>query len=174
MIDQSDLESAVPDLEALLVEMIGSVLGEQAENSWEPLPEAVTLALSRLAIYNPADGSYLGVEVRAESGLVTTLAATLLGVPDPAPDDMLDVIAELGNIAAGNVKSLLCHNGNLSLPMDKLSVEHELNPPGTVRAGASLWGSVVELVVMPMTSAEPGTRWPPGSAPEESAQAQHV
>jgi hypothetical protein len=172
MIDQSDLESAVPDLEALLVEMIASVLGEQAEASTDTLPDAISLAVSRLAIYNPTDGSFLGIEVRAESGLVTTLAGSLLGVPEPAPDDMLDVIAELGNIAAGNVKSLLCHNGHLSLPSAKLAFEHAMNPHGTIRVAASLWGSVVELAVMPMISADPGTRWPPGSAPEESTQAQ--
>jgi hypothetical protein len=172
VIDQSDLESAVPDLEALLVEMIASVLGEQAESSWDPLPTA-PLALSRLAIYNPTDGSFLVVEIRAESGLVTTLAASLLGVPEPETDDMLDVIAELGNIAAGNVKSLLCHNGHLSLPAPRLSPEHDANPDGTVRAAASLWGSVLELVVMPMATADAGTRWPPGSAPEESAEAPH-
>ncbi len=168
MIDPAELAAAQPDLEMLLVEMIASVLGEQAEPTGERLPPAVGLAVSRLVIQDPHDGSFLGVDVRAEGTLITTLAATLLGVAEPAPDDMLDVIAELGNIAGGNVKSLLCHNGQLSLPSAQLAFEHEGDAPDAIRAGASLLGNVVELVVMPLHSADPQTRWPSGSAQHEA------
>jgi hypothetical protein len=168
MIDPADLAAAREDLELLLVEMIASVLGEQAEPTGESLPAAVGLAVSRLVIQDPEDKSFLGVDVRAEGTLITTLAATLLGVAEPAPDDMLDVIAELGNIAGGNVKSLLCHNGQLSLPSAQLAFEHEGDSPDAVRVGASLLGNVVELVVMPLHSADPQTRWPSGSAQHEA------
>jgi hypothetical protein len=167
MIDPADLAAAQPDLELLLVEMIASVLGEQAEPTAELLPAAAGLAVSRLVIQDPEDGSCLGVDVRAEGTLITTLAATLLGVAEPAPDDMLEVIAELGNIAGGNVKSLLCHNGQLSLPSAQLAFEHEGDSPDAIRAGASLLGNVVELVVMPLHSPDPQTRWPFGSPQHE-------
>jgi len=75
--------------------------------------------------------------VRAEVSLLATLAASLLGVAEPAGDDMLDVIAELGNIAAGNVKTLICHNGHLSLPMAHLAVEHTGQPHTAIRCRGS-------------------------------------
>jgi hypothetical protein len=156
-----DLESAVPALETLLVEMIAMVLGEEAVLSTDSLP-AVPLAVSRLIIHDSAEEFYLGVEMRAEGTLATMLTSSLLAVEDPAPDDVLDVIAELGNIAAGNVKTLLCTNARLSLPASVLAPPPLHDPAGGVRAVATLLGHVIELVVMPVSGADAGTRWPPG------------
>jgi hypothetical protein len=156
-----DLESARPGLETLLVEMIAMVLGEQAALVSGPLPD-VPLAISRLIIHDSADDFYLGVEMRAEGTLAVKLTASLLALDDPAPDDVLDVIAELGNIAAGNVKTLLCTNARLSLPASVLAAAAVVDPPGTVRAVATLLDHLIELVVMPASGADGGTRWPPG------------
>jgi hypothetical protein len=153
------LETARPDLELLLVEMVALVLGEDAVPTDRPLPP-VELAMARLIIHDEADDSYLGVEVRLESGLATTLASTLLGEPEPTTDDVLDVIAELGNIAAGNVKLLLTTNGRLSLPAPALTTAIGPEPSGTVRAVATLLDHIIELVVMPVTGADAATRWP--------------
>ena len=153
------LGAAQPDLEILLVEIIAMVLGEEALPTDNSLPE-VPLAIARLIIHDEADDSYLGVEVRAEGDLATMLAASLLGEPDPGSEDVLDVIAELGNIAAGNVKKLLTTNGRLSLPAPVLSAEIPDDPEGTVRAVACLLGHVVELVAMPVSGADAATRWP--------------
>jgi hypothetical protein len=159
-----DLESALPDLQTLLVEMIARVLGEEATLATDPLP-AVPLAIARLLIHDSEDGFYLGVEMRAEARLATMLTASLLAVDEPAPDDVLDVIAELCNIAAGNVKTLFCTSAQLSLPapaLSALSAQPPNDPPGTVRAAATLLDHIIELVVMPASGADSSTRWPPG------------
>jgi hypothetical protein len=153
------LERALPDLEILLVEMVAMVLGETATPTAVPLPD-VPLAMARLIIQDEADDTYLGVEMRAESGLARMLASSLLGEPDPSEADVLDVIAELGNIAAGNVKSLLTENGRLSLPAPRMVIAPPPVPPGTVRAVANLLGHILELVIMPVPGADVATRWP--------------
>jgi hypothetical protein len=155
----AQLATARPDLETLLVEMIALVLAEDAVPTDRSLP-GVQLAMARLIIHDEHDDSYLGVEVRAESELATTLAATLLGETDPSSSDVLDVIAELGNIAAGNVKLLLTTNGRLSLPAPALTTEVGPEPAGTVRVVATLLGHIIELVVMPVTGSDAATRWP--------------
>jgi hypothetical protein len=159
-----DLESALPDLQTLLVEMIAMVLAEEATLATAPLP-AVPLAIARLIIHDSDYGFYLAVEMRAEGRLATKLTASLLAVDEPAPDDVLDVIAELGNIVAGNVKTLFCTNARLSLPAAALmasSAQAPNDPPGTVRAAATLLDHTIELVVIPASGADSSTRWPPG------------
>lgn len=156
-----DLESAVPDIQALLVEMIAMVLGEEAKLASTPLP-AVPMAISRLIIHDSEEDFYLGVEMRAEDQLATMLTASLLAVEKPEPDDVLDVIAELGNIAAGNVKTLLCTNARLSLPASAVAVQAPNDKVGTVRARATLLDHLIEIVVMPASGADDSTRWPPG------------
>jgi Chemotaxis phosphatase CheX len=156
-----DLRSALPDLETLLVEMISMVLGEEATLANVALPD-VPLAISRLIIHDSTDDFYLGVEMRAEGRLATLLTTSLLAVEEPEPGDVLDVIAELGNIAAGNVKTLISNNARLSLPTSVLSAQLPDDPPGTVRAVATLLDHVIELVVMPASGSDSSTRWPPG------------
>jgi hypothetical protein len=162
-----ELASAAPHLEMLLGELISSVLGEESLPVLDDRRSTAPMAVSHLVVHDVADDSYLAVEVRASADLVSGLAAKLLGIPDPPPDDMLDVIAELGNIAAGNVKTLLCTNGRLSLPASALLTTRRYDDPaGTVRAGAELLGQVLELVVMPLKvldSTVTEARWPGAS-----------
>ena len=158
-----DLEATVPDLEALLSEMISSVLGEESVLIFDDRRPAAPSGISRLIVHDVVADWYLAVEVRASVDLVSTLAAKLLGVPDPAPDDMLDVIAELGNIAAGNVKTLLCTHGQLSLPSSALLTSAPDDPVGMVRAAADILDQVLELIVMPLArtdAAVTDARWP--------------
>jgi hypothetical protein len=157
------LAMAAPHLEMLLGELIGAVLGEESFPVRDDRRAGAPMAVSHLVVHDLADDSYLAVEVRAGVDLVSGLAAKLLGIPDPPPDDMLDVIAELGNIAAGNVKTLLCQNGRLSLPASALLTNRSEDPAGTVRAAAELLGQVLELVVMPLDRADltvAEARWP--------------
>ena len=161
-----ELESAVPHLTTLLGELIGSVLGEESLPILDGRRPLSPMGVSHLIVHDVAADFYLAVEVRASVDLVSDLAAKLLGVPDPAPDDMLDVIAELGNIAAGNVKTLLCTNGRLSLPASALLTHLADDPVGTVRAAADLLDHVLELVVMPLTRLDATVttaRWPGAS-----------
>jgi hypothetical protein len=158
-----ELASSAPDLEILLGELISSVLGEESLPVLDGRRVTAPMAVSHLVVHDHADDSYLAVEVRASADLVSDLAAKLLGIPNPPPDDMLDVIAELGNIAAGNVKTLLCTNGRLSLPASALLTARTADPAGTVRAAAVLLGAVLELVVMPLERTDitvTEARWP--------------
>ena len=168
------LQSAGPYLETLLGELIASVLGEESLPVLDGRRPTAAPATSRLIVHDLADDSYLAVEVRASVDLVSELTVKLLGLPDPPPDDMLDVIAELGNIAAGNVKTLLCNNGRLSLPASALLTTASRDPADTVRTGAELLGQVLELVVVPLSATDAAVvaaRWPgaPISAPTHLA-----
>ncbi|HST85109.1 MAG TPA: chemotaxis protein CheX [Kineosporiaceae bacterium] len=163
MSDGPDLESLVPDLEALLGEMVISVLGEESTPVLDGRRPAAPTGVSRLVVHDAVADWYLGVEVRASVELVSRLATKLLGVTDPAPDDMLDVIAELGNIAAGNIKTLLRTHGQLSLPSSALLTMPSEHPVGLVRAAAVLLDQVLELAVMPLTRTDAtitDARWP--------------
>lgn len=157
---RSELESAVPDLEALLVEMLSSILHEEVYPGHRMVPTE-QLAISRLILHEPGDDTYLGVEVRAETMLARRLAATMLAIADPDTEDVLDAIAELGNIGAGNVKALLCNDARLSLPLPRMESLTEGQMDDGVRVGVSLLGHVLELVVMPLTGPDELTRWPP-------------
>jgi hypothetical protein len=88
------------------------------------------------------------------------LAAAMFAVADPSPDDVLDAIAELGNIGGGNVKSLLWHSARLSLPAPMLAVMSPDYPPGAVRVAVKVLGHVVEMVVIPLTGPDESTTWP--------------
>jgi hypothetical protein len=150
-------------LELLLGEMIMSVLGEESLPVSDNRRPTAPIALSRLIIHHSDSDVYLTVVVRSSVELVSLLSANLLGVPDPAPDDMLDVIAELGNIAAGNVKTVLCSHGRLSLPSSTLSAPVLDDPEGSVRAAVELLGHVLELLVIPVLGTDPvvaEARWP--------------
>lgn len=162
------LQAAAPYLETLLGELILSVLDEESLPIFDGRRPGTPTVASHLVVHDVADDSYLAVEIRASIELVSILAAKLLGIPDPPPDDMLDVIAELGNIAAGNVKTLLCTNGRLSLPASALQAADGDDPVGTVRARAGLLDQVLELVVMPLAPADrtiAQARWPGGPLP---------
>jgi hypothetical protein len=167
-----NLESALPDLEILLVEMVSSVLREEVLSAGDPLP-AAELATSRLIIHDLEADSYLGVEVRTEDTLARMLAASMFAVADPTADDVLDAIAELGNIAGGNVKSLLWNSARLSLPTPSLSVIDPGYPSGSVRVAVRVLGHVVEMVVMPLTSPDQSTCWPPSFAEPMSSVMDH-
>lgn len=173
MSDAPELASTVPGLEVLLGELIVTVLGEQSMPILDGRRPSAPTGVSRLVVHDIVADWYLAVEVRAPVPLVSTLAAKLLGVPDPAPDDMLDVIAELGNIAAGNVKTLLCTHGQLSLPASALLTSSPDDPVGMVQAAADVLDQVLELVVMPLTrtnAAVIDARWP--GAPPLAGNAQ--
>jgi CheY-specific phosphatase CheX len=158
----------MPDLEILLEEMISTVLGGEIMPTRVPLPPG-QLAISRLIIHDMVDDSYLAVELRVEGPLAQMLAASMLTEADPTPDEVLDAIAELGNIAGGNVKTLLCHHARLSLPSPTLAAMPADDLEGTVRVGVTVLGHTVELVVMALPAAEDSTRWPPEFAEQPTA-----
>ncbi|GEM_PF-872500 len=163
-----EFEQAREDLEALLIEVLGSVFGEEAAPVWgQELPPG-PMVVSRLAIHDEVDDSYTMVEVRTSAVVARVLAGRMLLTADPGPDDLLDALGELGNIAGGNVKSLLRHSCRLSLPTAELSPgPAEVAVDGfTVRS--AVLGQVVELTVHSVDTIE-GLLWP-GTASEEAVE----
>jgi len=143
-----EFEEAREDLEALLIEVLGAVSGEEAMPVWdETLPPGPVVS-ARLAIHDEVDDSFTMVGIRTSSIVARVLASRMLLTADPGPEDLIDAMGELGNIAGGNVKSLLRHSCRLSLPTAEVTEnpgpEHEFSGV-TVRA--SLLGQVVELSV---------------------------
>jgi Chemotaxis phosphatase CheX len=162
-----EFEEAREDLEGLLIEVLESVLDEEAAPvSDTPLaPGAVVSA--RLAIHDEVDDSYTVVEVRTSAVVARVLASRMLLTADPVPDDLLDAVGELGNIAGGNVKSLLRHASRLSLPTAELTDQPAAAPADAVTVAAAVLGEVVELTVRTAETIE-GLMWP-GAASEQAA-----
>jgi Chemotaxis phosphatase CheX len=161
------------DLETLLCEVLRSVF----ENEVEILPEGVDgpaapeddrPTVSLLAIADDADGSRLGIRVQVPGRLARDLAARTFGTEEPETEDLLDAVGELGNIAGGNVKSLLFGSSGtarLSLPSAALgraivpAVASDGAPaPTTVRA--LVLGDVAELTLIPQLEGD-DLVWPP-------------
>ena len=167
MTSYGDLEEIRPDLELLLTDVLSSVLSEEAYPVESPAdgpaaPNGAGAVIgARLAIHDEADDSYLGVEVRVDAMLARLLAARMLSAGTPSQDDVLDAVGELGNIVAGNVKSLLFHTARLSLPMaDPGGAVPQPDLPSAVRVAAAVLGQVAELSLVPHVAPDDHA-WPP-------------
>ena len=172
MTDPIDVDEVREDLETLLGDVLRSVFEEEPE----PLPEGVDgppaapddrPAASLLAIADDAADARLGVRVRVTGRLAHLLAARMFGTEEPERDDLLDAVGELGNIAGGNVKSLLFGSAGarLSLPSAGLgdaaaevSTTEGAPAPTTVRA--VVLGDVAELTLIPQLEGD-DLVWPP-------------
>lgn len=154
-----DLEDARAELETLLTDVLSSVFGEQAYPTDDRLPRG-PVATSRLAAHDQLDNGFLGIEMHIGSVLARLLASRMMAVGDPCPGDLLDAVGELGNIVAGNVKTLLFHTARLSLPVAELAEAGDRRPPRAVVIRAEVFGQVAELSLVPDVAVE-GLTWPP-------------
>lgn len=177
------LVEAREDLEGLLADVLGAVFEEEVE----VLPEGFDVhvdgplgtdaagsdpdAAALLAVHDDVTGADLGVQVRVSRVLARRLAARMFGVEEPTSEDLLDAVGELGNIAGGNVKSLLFPGqtvARLSLPSAVLGGPVGPPPrrgradgdPGVASMRALVLGEPVELVLAPDVEAS-GLVWPP-------------
>lgn len=169
-----EFEQHRDDLEALLVEVLGSLLdADEVSPSWGDPIAAGPVVRAHLAILDSQDESYTMVEVEASLGVVRHVGARMLNLADPSPDDLLDAMAELGNIVAGNVKSLVRHSCRLSLPVADLVDGPSGEPDSGVRVSASVLASTLNLTVRPAGEGEPGAEltWP-GTRDEEVLETQ--
>jgi hypothetical protein len=160
-----DLDQIRDEVECLHIDVLGAVLQEEAVPVADELPTG-PLAVACLAIHDEVDDSFAGVEVRLGATLARVLASRMMFVADPTPDDVLDAVAELGNIVGGNVKSLLCTHARLSLPsaqIDAAAVPLDLSRGVQVRA--MVLGHVTELSVYPAAQQD-GLLWPPTAVDE--------
>lgn len=172
MSDIDEFEAAREDLEALLIEVLGAVAGEEAMPVWDEHLPAGPIVAARLAIHDEDDDSYTMVSVRTSAIVARVLASRMLLTPDPGPDDLLDAVGELGNIAGGNVKSLLRHSCRLSLPMAELTASDGGTDDGSgVTVRACVLGQVVELTVDASDDVA-GLYWPGASTVAEPVETQ--
>ena len=156
------------ELDLILTDVLSAVLAEEAIATANELPQG-SLAVARLAIHDQLDNGYAIVEVRAGVSLARVIAARMMAVASPAPEDIVDAVAELGNIAGGNVKTLLCHHARLSLPTSEITEQApfaESEPPdGGAYVRAIVLGHVAQLAIRPDAAID-GLIWPPFSPDE--------
>ena len=142
-----ELEEAREDLEALLIEVLGAVFGEEAMPVWDEQLAPGKVARAEVAIHDESDDSYTIVEVRVCAVMARVLAGRMMSASYPAPEDLLDAVGELGNIIGGNVKSLLLRSCRLSLPSAEIVAGATDPHPDAVVVRALVLGQVVELSV---------------------------
>jgi chemotaxis protein CheX len=142
-----ELVAAKEDLEALLIEVLGAVFAEEAMARWDEEVPPGRVVEARLAIHDESEDSYTVVEVRVGAFMARVLAARMMSVADPGPEDLLDAVGELGNIVGGNVKSLLRHSCRLSLPSAQVLQTAAAPHTDAVTVRAVVLGHVVELSV---------------------------
>jgi len=151
------------DLDLILTDVLSSVLAEEAIATHNQLPQG-PLAVARLAIHDQLDNGYAIVEVRAGVSLARVIAARMMSVASPDLDDIADAIAELGNIAGGNVKTLLCQHARMSLPVSEITEQAPFADPepqdGGAYVRAMVLGHVAQLAIRPDAAID-GLVWPP-------------
>jgi hypothetical protein len=153
------------ELGATLVDVVSAVLVQEAAPTEEPLGPG-TAAVARLGIHDTVTHVRVGVEVRLGLGLARVLAGEMMALASPQDEDVVDAVAELGNIAAGATKALLCQDARLSLPSAALTDEpFEISEPGVQQVRAVVLGHVVQLSVAPTEF--DGLLWPP-AVPNEA------
>jgi Chemotaxis phosphatase CheX len=168
-----EFEAAREDLEALLIEVLGTIAGEEAMpvRDGDGLPPGPVVS-ARLAIHDEEDDTYTMVSIRTSSIVARVLASRMLLTPDPGPDDLLDAVGELGNIAGGNVKSLLRHSCRLSLPTAEVTENDQVEKSANgVTVRAMVLGQVVELCV-DVADGVADLYWPGSATPSEALETQ--
>jgi hypothetical protein len=185
---RAEIEEAREDLEGLLADVLASVFEEEVEvlppgdldvdQHDDPVEDtdvarAVPDAAALVAVRDDRAGVDLGVHVRVSPVLASLLAARMFACEEPVSEDLLDAVGELGNIAGGNVKSLLFPSDSLarlSLPSAVLGgpatpppARTDAPPPAAIRA--LVLGEPVELTLVPNVEAG-ALIWPPTARTE--------
>ncbi|GAB6899910.1 hypothetical protein [Kineosporia succinea] len=163
----TDLDDDVrEELGVILTDVFSSVLKEEAIITNNQLPVG-PMALSKLAIHDFSDKNdeqYAVIEVRVGERLARVMAARMMSISSPGPSDLVDAIAEISNIAGGNVKTLLCTHARLSLPTADIVDDEqfaEAEPTdGSTYVRAIVLGHVVQLAIHPQAPVA-GLLWPP-------------
>jgi hypothetical protein len=151
------------ELDLILTDVLSSVLAEEAVGTTNQLPTG-PLAVARLAIHDQLNNGYAVVEVQTGVSLARVIAARMMSIAAPESEDIVDAVAELGNIAGGNVKTLLCHHARLSLPTSSITEQAlfaEIEPrDGGAYVRAIVMGHVAQLAIRPDAAID-GLIWPP-------------
>ncbi len=122
-IHDGDLEQVV---EMVFVTMMGTEAAPAADGAGGKIPAGAFTAEVRMA------GAWEGaVRIDFPATLACRLTASFLGIEEPAGvnADVLDVLGEVANMIAGNLKGLLRPGIRISAPWVR---EHEPAPPQTI------------------------------------------
>jgi hypothetical protein len=159
----TDLDELRGELDLVLMDVLSTVLGQEAVPTNSQLPPG-PLAVARMGLHDRHDNGYAVVEMRIGISLARVIAARMLSVASPLPDDIVDAVAELGNMAGGNVKTLLGLEGRISLPTSEITEQAPYAEPESGEGGAFVraivLGHVAQLAVRPDAGIE-GLVWPP-------------
>lgn len=154
------------ELGVILTDVFSSVLREEAIETANQLPVG-PMVMSRLAVHDYTDEQaeeFAVIELRVGVGLARVIAARMMSISSPGPSDLADSVAELSNIAGGNVKTLLCGHARLSLPTAELLDDEkfaEAEPAdGSTYVRAIVLGHVVQLGIHPHAPVA-DLLWPP-------------
>ncbi|GAB3241532.1 hypothetical protein [Kineosporia babensis] len=157
------------ELGVILTDVLSSVLRQEAIVTTNQLPHGSSVT-SRLAIHDRSDetpgseGEFAVIEVRVGIGLARVMAARMMSMSTPDTPDLVDAIAEISNIAGGNVKTLLCHHARLSLPSAQISDVEEFAAARPADAStyvrAIVLGHVAQLAIHPDAPVA-DLLWPP-------------
>ena len=162
----TDLAELRPDLAAVLSDVLSTVLSQESAETDEPMAPGPR-AVATLGIHEEATGGgYTGVELQVDTSLARVLASRMMSVAAPTEDDIIDAVAELGNIAAGSAKSLLFRHARLSLPNASIQDAGDgAATPGAEHVRVIVLGHVVQLTIIP--DVDPGGLvWPPVASDE--------
>ena len=179
---EAEIEAARYDLEGLLAEVLASVFEEEVDvlppgedAAAVPAPDVAgdaPDAAALVAVRDDSAGVDLGVHVRLSPVLARLLASRMFACDDPVGEDLLDAVGELGNIAGGNVKSLLFpSDGTARLSLPSAVLGGPATPPaggdGPLPAAirALVLGELVELTLVPNVEAG-ALVWPPTARTE--------
>jgi hypothetical protein len=144
------IEDARADISALLAEVICAVLDEKVVPGCAGTIDLGPCVRARLAVCDQVDGSAMLIELRMEIMVARFLAGHMMATSAPGVEDVLDAVGELGNMAAGNIKTLFPHSYRLSLPTVELMAEAPEHPADAVVVRAGVLGQPVELSVAPV------------------------
>ncbi len=152
----------VSELGITLTDVLSAMLEQDAERTLHAMTSGPAV-VARLAIHDQATGGCTGVELQMGLGLARVLASRMMMMADPADDEIIDAVAELGNIAAGAAKSLMFSHARLSLPATQIVDSIAPVPDsGRVRftVRAMVMGHVAQLSVVGDVD-ENELQWPP-------------
>lgn len=162
MTSQTELDGLQEDCEAILCDVLASILEEEVLPAYEPAQTGLR-AVTRLAIHDLTDDRYVAVEIRVPEALARLVASRMLMVDEPLVEDLVDAVAELGNMAGGNIKAVVYGHSRLSLPTALLSEDHIVTHDGEVVVRVDVLGQVCELAVYPVAGGG-DLEWPPYDA----------
>jgi len=163
------LESVRPghceDLESVVASVFSTMMGLEVQPSTEPCPGLSGMLTSSVYLTGEWNGA---VSVHVEPAQACAFAARFLGIPaeSAVSDDVRDVMGELANMIAGNLKCTLAPGIRVSVPSVTDGAEYSLRVchARTIcrtcfrTGGGPCWVSLMEAEEAPRRPGEESSR----------------